>query len=111
MNESDGDTQTSAEPILSRYIKLYLFISLAVPSTLISIYILYKVVIDRQFRCHINNHSMIALIIISFLDTITELPIALRYLRVGYVQPATKAFCLFWIWYVYFLFLIEYRAF
>ncbi|CAM2727809.1 unnamed protein product [Rotaria socialis] len=101
MNKSEGDARTAAELITDRYIKLYLFTSLAVPSILISIYILYKIVTDRQFRCHINNHSMIAIIIISFLDTTTELPIALQYLRVGYVQPATKSFCLFWIWYVY----------
>ncbi|CAF2748917.1 unnamed protein product [Rotaria sp. Silwood2] len=67
------------------------------PSILISIYILYKFIVDRQFCSHINNHSIIAMIIISFIDTTTELPITLQYLRVGYVQPDAKTFCLFWI--------------
>ncbi|CAF4667001.1 unnamed protein product [Rotaria sp. Silwood2] len=101
MNQSESTSPTSSEPMLDRYIKLYLLTTTAIPSILTSIYILYKFVIDHQFRSHLNNHSIIAMIIVSFVDTTTELPITLQYLRVGYVQPDKKEFCLFWVWYVF----------
>ncbi|CAF3431409.1 unnamed protein product [Rotaria sp. Silwood2] len=100
MNETDSGSSQSSEPELYRYyIKLYLFGSLEVPSILISIYILFKFINNRQFRSHINNHSIILLIIVSFLNTTSELPITLQFLRVGYIKPNSNIFCLFWIWY------------
>ncbi len=100
MNETNiNDFVISTEPLVYRYIKLCLFVSLEIPSVLISIYILYKFFRFRQHRSHLNNHSIIALIIISFIETTTELPIALEYLRVGQVQPSKYSFCIFWIWY------------
>ncbi|CAF3810157.1 unnamed protein product, partial [Rotaria sp. Silwood1] len=87
MNETDNGSSQSSEPELYRYIKLYLFGSLEVPSILISIYIIFKFINNRVFRSHINNHSIILLIIVSFLNTTSELPITLQFLRVGYVKP------------------------
>ena len=89
----------SSEPEIYRYTKLVLFASLEGPSMLISIYILYQFLQHRQYRVRLNNHSIIGLIIISFMDTTSEIPIALNYLRLGYVQPMNNGFCLFWIWY------------
>lgn len=99
MNGTENYIVISSEPILYRYIKLYLFATIEIPSILISIYILYKFIQNHRFRCHLNNHSIIGLIIVSFLDTTTELPITLQYLRLGYVQPNTYNFCLFWVWF------------
>ncbi|CAF1426240.1 unnamed protein product [Rotaria sp. Silwood1] len=101
MNQSENTSVTSLESMLDRYIKLYLLATISIPSILTSIYILYKFVIDRQFRSHINNHTIIAMIIVSFVNTTTELSITLQYLRVDYVQPNKKNFCVFWIWYVF----------
>lgn len=99
MNETSVDLEISSEPIVYRYIKLCLFASLSVPSILISIYILYKLLGSRQYRSRLNNHSIIGLILISFIEVTSELPIMLQYLRLGYVQPSKYSFCLFWIWY------------
>jgi hypothetical protein len=99
MNTTESEIPISSEPILFRYIKLCLFASIEVPSVLTSIYILYKFFRFPQFRSRLNNHSIIALIIVSFIETSSELPIALQYLRIGHVQPNTYSFCLFWIWY------------
>ncbi|CAF1098846.1 unnamed protein product [Rotaria sordida] len=99
MNQTENESSQSFEPKLHRHIKLYLFASIGIPSILISIYIIYKFVTNRHFRSHINNHSIIGLIIISFLNTTSELPITLEFLRVGYVKPNSNSFCLFWIWY------------
>ncbi|CAF5053282.1 unnamed protein product, partial [Rotaria sp. Silwood1] len=94
MNETDNGSSQSSEPELYRYIKLYLFGSLEVPSILISIYIIFKFINNRVFRSHINNHSIISLIIVSFLNTTSELPITLQFLRVGYIKPNLNSFCL-----------------
>ena len=89
----------SSEPEVYRYAKLVLFTLLEGPSILISIYILYQFLRHRQYRSRLNNHSIIGLIFISLIETASELPIALNYLRLGYVQPMKYGFCLFWIWY------------
>jgi len=99
MNESQSDLIISSEPKLCRYIKLCVFGILEIPSVLISLYILYKFSCFPQYRSRLNNHPIIGLIIISFIETTTELPIALQYLRLGYVKPNKYGFCLFWIWY------------
>jgi hypothetical protein len=99
MNESQSDLIISSEPKLSRYIKLCVFGILEIPSVLISIYILYKFYCFPQYRNRLNNHPIIGLILISFIETTSELPIALQYLRLGYVKPNKYGFCLFWIWY------------
>ena len=99
MNASESDFTISSEPQLYRYIKLCLFSILEIPSVLISIYILYKFFSSRQNRSRLNNHFIIALIILSFIETTSELPIALQYLHLGHVYPSKYNFCLFWIWY------------
>jgi hypothetical protein len=99
MNESESDVSISSEPELYRYIKLYSFAAIEIPSVLISIYILYQFFRFRQNRSRLNNHSIIALIIVSFIETTSELPIALQYLRLGHVEPNKYSFCIFWIWY------------
>ncbi|CAF3922581.1 unnamed protein product [Adineta steineri] len=99
MNETNSDIIISSEPELYRYLKLCIFVILEIPSILISIYIIYQFIHSRQFRSRLNNHSVIALIILSFIETTSELPIALQYLRLGHVQPMNSNFCLFWIWF------------
>ncbi|CAF4116240.1 unnamed protein product [Rotaria socialis] len=42
---------------------------------------------NRPFRSHLNNHAIIGLTVVSFLNTTTELPIALEYLRTALVSP------------------------
>ena len=104
MNFVNTESEISSEPIVYRYAKLFLFASLEVPSILTSNYILYKFSRNRQYRSRLNNHSIIALVIISLLETTSELPIVLHYLRLGHVEPMKYGFCLFWVWYNFSLF-------
>ena len=99
MNDTESEFSISSEPQLYRYLKLYVFASIEIPSALTSLYILYQFFRFRQHRSRLNNHSIIALIIVSFIETTSELPIALQYLRLGYVKPTKYSFCIFWIWY------------
>jgi hypothetical protein len=69
------------------------------PSVSIAIYILYKFFCSHEIRSRLNNHSIIALVFVAFIELTTELPITLQFLSSGHVQPKTKGFCLFWIWY------------
>ncbi|CAF1312900.1 unnamed protein product [Adineta ricciae] len=98
MNANTSDEIVPAEPEFYRHMKFYAFIVLQIPSILISMFIIYKFVTVRQFRVRLNNHSIFALIIVSFIETTTELPIALHYLRFGYVKIMKYGFCLFWNW-------------
>ena len=99
MNATDVDLQISDEPKTYRDAKLIFFASLQGPSMLISIYILYQYCRHRQHRLRLNNDSIIGMILISFIQTSTELPITLNYLRLGRVQIRKPGFCLFWTWY------------
>ncbi|CAF3287893.1 unnamed protein product [Rotaria sp. Silwood2] len=96
-----NETILLSEPSIVRHIKLYLFITIELPSISISIYIFYRFYHSHEIRSRLNNHSIIALLIISFIELTTELPITLQYLGSGHVQPKVKRFCLFWIWYYY----------
>ncbi|CAF3555950.1 unnamed protein product [Rotaria socialis] len=97
MNETTG----SSEPPIVRHIKFYLFISIELPSVSISIYIFYKFYHSYEIRSRINNHSILALLVVSFIALTTELPITLQYHSSGHVKPEDERFCLFWIWYNY----------
>ncbi|CAF1253730.1 unnamed protein product [Adineta ricciae] len=99
MSINSSNEVVPSEPELYRHIKFYLFIVLQIPSVLISMFIIYKFVTVRQFRVRLNNHSIFALVIVSFIETTTELPITLDYLRFGYVKIMKYSFCLFWTWF------------
>lgn len=99
MSASDTDLPLSYEPKAYRDGKLFFFSSVAGPSILISIYILYQFFRHRRHRSRLNNHSIIGLIFISCIQTSSELPITLHYLRLGRVEPMRGEFCLFWSWY------------
>jgi heme exporter protein D len=52
-------------------------------------------VITKPKRCRtVRNHTIIALIIVSFFQTISDLPLTLEYLRIG--QAPSSTFCLIW---------------
>lgn len=98
-NSSIANAIVSSEPLVYRNIKFYLFLLIEIPSVMISLYIIYKCLKNGRMVSRLNNHSIICLVSISLIETTSELPIALDYLRLGFVQIQTTGFCLFWIWY------------
>ncbi|CAF0988746.1 unnamed protein product [Adineta steineri] len=94
-----NETAVLLEPTFVRHLKFYLFISIECPSISTAIYVLYRFFRSYEIRSRLNNHSIIALLFTSCIAITTELPITLRFLKTGNVQPKSKGFCLFWIWY------------
>ena len=54
-----------------------------------------------------QNHVILCLLIISFLEKITDVPFVLYYLRWGVVAQQTDAFCIIWNWWAYSSFTIN----
>ncbi|CAF1205843.1 unnamed protein product [Didymodactylos carnosus] len=54
---------------------------------------------SRKSLKKLHNHVIIAMLIINFIITSTELPITLSFLHHGIVFPATDGFCKFWTFY------------
>lgn len=101
MEATNSELLVSSEPKVYRDTKFFLFTILVGPSILISIYILYQFCRYRQHRSRLSNHCIIALIVVSLMDTTIEMPIVLHYLRLGRVEPMKNGYCLFWYWLCY----------
>ena len=94
-NESDVSDVYS----LTYSVKLGILISLIIPSILISLLIFIYFTINRHTRVNHHNHSILLLLLINFLQVISDLPMAMNFFRLnGQVHPATSAFCTWWIW-------------
>ena len=101
MEATNSELLVSSEPKVYRDTKFFSFVLLEGPSIWISINILYKFCRHRQHRSRLSNHFIIALIVVSLMDTTIEMPIVLHYLRLGRVEPSKYGLCLFWFWLCY----------
>ncbi|CAF1363136.1 unnamed protein product [Adineta steineri] len=88
----------------SRLIIFIILITLTIPSILCSLFIFYHFYRSRKLRQRINNHVVLLLLIITFIQVIGELPITLIFLRTGSAAVSSKKFCQFWIIFDYMLF-------
>jgi hypothetical protein len=88
----------------TRFIKFGLFVALEPPALLCNIILVYYLIADRTLRHAIHYHAILALLIITLLANLIELPRITNYLRVGIVFPQTKINCLIWQWCDYALF-------
>jgi hypothetical protein len=88
----------------TRNIKFGLFVALEPPALLCNIILVYYLIADRTLRKTLQYHSILALLIVTLLANLIELPRITHYLRVGIVFPQTKINCLIWQWCDYALF-------
>jgi hypothetical protein len=84
----------SLETITSRTVKFIVLLVFQVVSILCLLYLLFHLITKSTLRRALHNHSTIALIIISFLQLISDLPMSLEYLRQGHASSSTS--CLMW---------------
>ncbi len=96
MNETDV-----SEPYSLTYsVKFAVLISLEIPSVLISLLIFIYFGIYRRTRIKDHHHSILLLLLINFFQVVTDLPMPMSFFHWnGIVQPATSAYCIWWIWY------------
>jgi hypothetical protein len=81
---------------LASLIKYVVLQTCHIPSIFCSIFKLAHLLLDHNLRSALHNHVLLALMIISILDSFLSHPFTLNYLRLGYVTPSTNALCLFW---------------
>ncbi len=80
----------------SRITKLSLFIALEPPALICNCILIYYLIADRTLRHTIYYHAILALLIVTLLTNLVELPRIIHYLNIGIVIPQTKINCLFW---------------
>jgi hypothetical protein len=88
----------------TRFIKFGLFVALEPPALICNFILVYYLIADRTLRRTIHYHAILALLIVTLLTNLVELPRITHYLRVGIVFPQTKINCLIWQWCDYSLF-------
>ena len=90
----DEYSDPSLETATSRTIKFFLLLIFQIFSVCCSLFLIFHLIIKSTFRRRLQNETIIALLLVSFFQTISDLPMTLNYLRHG--QAASQAFCLMW---------------
>ncbi|UJR29218.1 hypothetical protein I4U23_010432 [Adineta vaga] len=76
----------------SRLIISIILLILIIPSILCSLLIFYHFFRSREIRQRINNHVVLILLIITFIQVTSELPLTLIFLRTGSAAVLSKGF-------------------
>jgi hypothetical protein len=88
----------------TRRIKFGLFVALKPPALICNFILVYYLIADRTL-CHtIHYHAILALLIVTLVTNLIELPRITNYLRIGIVFPQTNINCLIWQWFDYSLY-------
>ncbi|CAF1338538.1 unnamed protein product [Adineta ricciae] len=87
-----------SETTLSRYSKFSVFLVLEPPSVLCNSLFVFYLIKDRNLRLAIHHHAILALLIVSLLTNLIEIPRILHYLRTGSVGTHSSISCLLWQW-------------
>ncbi|CAF1620977.1 unnamed protein product [Adineta steineri] len=77
-------------------ISFWLLIIFNVPSLICSLKLLYHLINDNSLRKSLNNHVIIALLVIGLFSQLIDIPFYLNFLRIGYVWPKISLSCLLW---------------
>jgi len=93
-----GETQRT------RSIKFGLFVALEPPAIICNSILVYYLIADRTLRHTLHYHAILALLIVSLLTNLIEVPRIINYLHFGIVLPQTNINCLIWQWCDYLLF-------
>jgi hypothetical protein len=81
-------------------VKFWLVLALSISSALCSIVILIHFYRQRR-NLSPHHHLTLILIVTSFIQVTTLLPLAMAYYQRGEVIPATSVFCTWWDWWEY----------
>ena len=89
---------------LTRNIKFGVFVGLAPPAITSNIILIYYLIRDRTLRRTLHYHGILALLIVTLLTNLIEVPRIIHYLHIGSVIPQSDINCLIWQWCDYLLF-------
>ncbi len=80
----------------SPWIKFGLFIALEPPALICNIILLYYLIADQTLRRSLHHHAILALLIVSLLTNLMDVPRMLQFLNFGIVIPQINVNCLIW---------------
>jgi hypothetical protein len=103
-NKQNKMSNNSTIPIpadsLSHSIKFVVLLAIQIPSSIASSISLIYIVLTPAFRSKEHNRSICVLLVINFIQLMSDLPMTINFFRTGgIVQPASSAYCLCWIWF------------
>lgn len=96
----DNSTSTSSWSYpafdLSPTARFWLLLVFDVPSLICSFALFYHLFIDATSRRSLNNHVIMALLIVGLFSQLIDVPFYLNFTRLGYVWPSAPISCLLW---------------
>ncbi|CAF3554821.1 unnamed protein product [Rotaria socialis] len=97
---STNDTSNMLNYSVAYSAKFAILIAFAIPSIVVSIFIFAYFGWNRNTPIKDHNYSILVLLVVNFVQVTTDLPMPMDFYRLdGIVQPATSAYCTWWIWY------------
>lgn len=96
MNSSEENSVLLTETLTTRYVKFIPFVVLTPPALICNSIAVYYLIRDRILRRTIQNHAILALLIVTLLTNLIEVPRIMHYLHLGIVLPQSEINC--WIW-------------
>jgi hypothetical protein len=97
-SHNNNSNSALSETPLTRNIKFGILLVLEPPSILCNFFFVYHLITDRNLRTAVHHHVILALLIVSLLTNLIEIPRILHYLRINIVTPQTNVNCLIWQW-------------
>ncbi|CAF1007225.1 unnamed protein product [Rotaria sordida] len=88
-----------SEMPITRPIRFWLLLLFDIPSIVCSLFLLFHLLINKTFRCHLINQVMMVLLIIGLIIELVAVPFHLNFLRIGYVKPSIPFICILW-WFI-----------
>ncbi|UJR11482.1 hypothetical protein I4U23_015661 [Adineta vaga] len=96
MNSSYSNEESLLNIRLNQKITFSFLISLFIPSIIFSCFLLSHIIRNKKIRNRLNNHVIICIFLIYFIQAITDLPVTMIYLYRGEVAISSDIFCKIW---------------
>ncbi|CAF0711958.1 unnamed protein product [Adineta steineri] len=100
MNTTDSEVFVDTKFLLHR-IKFSILLILQIPAFILSLLIFSFFIKHRTIREAPHNRALLILLIVNFIQLLFAIPLSLNFYAVGYVSPATPAFCTWWTFFAY----------
>lgn len=89
----------NTESLLPPTIRFWILLICSIPSIICCLIVLWSLFTNREKRRSLNYRIIIIQLIACLIYLLTNVPLYLNYLRLGYVWPKTPAMCQLW-WFV-----------
>jgi hypothetical protein len=100
MNVTDIEIFENDKLVLHRT-KFFILLILQIPSIIISLIIFVFFITHRNYLNTPQNQAILFLLSINFLLVSADLPMPIHFYYLGYVNPATAAYCTWWTFFEY----------